>query len=89
MLVAIGVLDSDFQQIQGGQQIEILDGTTLGKRNSWLTGAIAGLYFILKRSHLLASLNLLEKMCLHEAGGERSRGRRWTGVTLSQLGLLT
>jgi hypothetical protein len=35
-----------FQQIQGGQQIGILDLTTSGKRHSWLTGAIAGLYFI-------------------------------------------
>jgi len=26
---------------------------------------------------LLASPNLLEKTCLHEAVGERSRGRRW------------
>jgi hypothetical protein len=34
----------------------------------------------------LASLNLLEKVCLHEAVGERSRGRRWTGATLRQLG---
>jgi hypothetical protein len=60
-----GVHDSDFQQIQGGQQIGILDLTTLGRRNSWLTGAVARFYFILNKLNLLASLNLLEKMCLH------------------------
>jgi hypothetical protein len=54
------VHDSDFQQIQGGQQIGILDGTALGNRNSWLIGAIAGFSFILNRLNLLASLNLLE-----------------------------
>ena len=82
----VGVHGLDFQQIQGGQQIGILDGTTLGRRNSWLTGAVAGFSFILNKLNLLASLNLLEKMCLHEAVGERSRGRRWTGATLSQRG---
>jgi hypothetical protein len=51
-----------FQQIQGGQQIGILDLPISGKRHSWLTGAIAGLYFILNKFNLLASLNLLEKM---------------------------
>jgi hypothetical protein len=51
-----------------------------------LTGAVAGFSFILNQLNLLASLNLLEKMCLHEAVGERSRGRRWTGATLSQRG---
>jgi hypothetical protein len=50
-----------FQQIQGGQQIGILDLYTFGKRNSWSTGAIAGLSFILHEFNLLASLNLLEK----------------------------
>ncbi len=57
----------------------------LRRRNSWLTGAIAGLYFILNKLNLLASLNLLERICLHEAVGERSRGRRWTDATLRQL----
>jgi hypothetical protein len=43
----VGVPDSDFQQIQGGQQIGILDETTLGRRNLWLTGAVAVFSFIL------------------------------------------
>ncbi len=53
-----------FQQIQGGQQIGILDLTALERRYSWLTGAVAGFYFILYKLNLLASLNLLEKMLL-------------------------
>ena len=28
----------------------------------------------------------LQRICLHEAVGERSRGRRWMGATLTQLG---
>jgi hypothetical protein len=55
------------QQIQGGQQIGIQDFTTSGKRPSWLTGAIARLYFTLKKFNLLASPNLPEKMCLPHA----------------------
>ena len=51
-----------------------------------MTGEVAGFSFMLNQLNLLASLNLLEKMCLHEAVGERSRGRRWTGARLSQLG---
>jgi F0F1-type ATP synthase gamma subunit len=43
-----------------------------------------GSVFVLNIVNLLASLNLLDKMCLHEAVGERSRGRRWTGATLMQ-----
>ncbi len=40
---------------------------TFGERNWWLTGVVAGLYFLLNKFHLLASLNLLEKMHLpHE-----------------------
>jgi hypothetical protein len=58
----------------GGQ-----DGTILEKRNSQLTGAVAGLYFILSKLNLLASPNLLEIMCLKEALGERSRDRRGDG----------
>jgi hypothetical protein len=73
----VGVHDSDFQQIQGGQQIGILDLATSGRRNSWLTGAIAGFYFNVNKFNLLASLNLLENMNLYEAVGERSRGPRW------------
>ena len=53
-----------------------------------MTGAVAGFNFILNRLNLLASPNLLEVMCLYEAVGERSRGRRGTGATLSQLGPL-
>ena len=60
------------QQIQGGQQIAIWDLTALGRKNSWLTGAVAGFSFILNRLNLLASLNLLENRCLHEAAGEFS-----------------
>ncbi len=49
------------------QQITILGLRTFGERNSWLTGVVAELYFILNKFHLLASLNLLEKMRLpHE-----------------------
>jgi hypothetical protein len=77
--------DSDFQQIQGSQQIGILD-CPLGRSNTWLTSAIDGFYFVLNELDLLASLNRLEKIRLHEAVGERNRGRRWTGATLSQLG---
>ena len=64
----------------------ISDWTILGRRNSWWTGAVAGFSFILNKLNLLASLNLLERICLHKAVGERSRGRRWTDATLSQLG---
>ncbi len=64
MLATVGMHDFDFQQIQGGQQIGILSLRTFGERNSWLTGAVAGLDFILNKFNLLASLNLLEKMCL-------------------------
>jgi hypothetical protein len=66
-----------FQQIQGGQQIGTLDLGTSGKRNSWLTGAIAGFDFLLNTLNLLASLSLLENMDLYQAVGERSSGRRW------------
>jgi hypothetical protein len=59
-----GGYDPDFQQIQGSQQIGILEQTTFGRRNSWSTGAIDGFYFILDELNLLASLNLLENMCL-------------------------
>ena len=52
----------DFQQIQGGQQIRVLGLPTFGERHSWFTGAIVGLYFILNRFNLLASLNLLEAL---------------------------
>jgi hypothetical protein len=57
----VGVRGSDFQQIQGGQQIKILDGTIFGRENSWLPGVVAGFYFILNQLNLLASLNLLEQ----------------------------
>ena len=57
----VGVHDLGFQQIQGGQQIRIPDLDPLEKRNSWLTGVVVGLYFILNKFNLLASLNLLEK----------------------------
>jgi REP element-mobilizing transposase RayT len=50
----VGVHDSDFQQIQGGQQMGIPDGTTLGRRNSWLTGVVAGFSFMLNRLNRLA-----------------------------------
>ena len=43
-----------------------------------------GAVFLLHKVNLLAFLNLLEKMCLHEAVGERSSGRRQTGATLIQ-----
>jgi hypothetical protein len=66
----------DFQQIQGGQQIGILDLTALERSYSWLTGAVAGFYFILNKLNLLASLNLLERMCLHDAVGGRIKGVR-------------
>ena len=50
--------------VLGFQQIGILNLTTFEKRNASLTGAITGLYFTLSKFNLLASLNLLEKMCL-------------------------
>jgi hypothetical protein len=66
--------DSDFQQIQGGQQIGILDGTPLGRRNSWLTGAVAGFYFILNELNLLASPNLLENnVCARSGRGAKQK----------------
>ncbi len=40
---AVDVHELDFQQIQGGQQIGILNLCTSGKRNSWLSDLIAGL----------------------------------------------
>jgi hypothetical protein len=56
--------DSDFQQIQRGQQIGMLDGTAFGRTNLWLTGAVAGFCFIVNKHNLLASLNLLERKFL-------------------------
>jgi hypothetical protein len=57
-----------------GQQMGISASTALGERKSWLAGAIAGLDFILKKFNLLASLNLLEKICLHDNVGVRQNG---------------
>ncbi len=55
------------------------DGRILERSNSWLTGGAAGFYFIVNKLNLLASPNLLERMCLKEAVGERSRDRRGDG----------
>ncbi len=63
------VHDLDFQQIHGGQQIRVLGFHTFGERHSWFTGATVGLYFILNKFNLLASLVASGRLQAHHAIG--------------------
>jgi hypothetical protein len=55
----------------------MLDGTTLGRRNLWLTGAAAGLSLIPNKLNQLASLNLLEKMRNAATANRLTDERQW------------
>jgi hypothetical protein len=51
------------------------------KRNSWLTHASANLDFILNKINLLASLNLLERVCLQDEGHPSAYGANALAAT--------
>jgi hypothetical protein len=62
----------DFQQIQGGQQMGLLDLHTFGKRNSWLTGLVAGLS---RRLELRFHSQRVQSVGLLESAGEKTDDR--------------